>query len=210
MATVGDVLEFRTICRGPNQSNQVNVRHYRVMSIAGSGLTDQQIGDQFGILFASYIKPVLNVQATYQGLFVRRVYPSVGVQTSSIQNAGAGTRAGAPNPNMVCGITTLRASSAPPRRRGRVYWPVCSQADVLTTGDPSGTYQTALANATLALYATDSTLTVGANNVVIRPVIFHRAQPQANYDITSYLTRTYFATQRRRSTVHGGDRSLLG
>lgn len=209
MANLSDVLEFRTVVRGPNLSNQINVRHYRLNGIGGSGLTDQQIADQYSTAFAAQIKGMINTSSTYVGLFYRTVSPLVGVQLSSTTGAGVGTRGVTPAVNQVAGILTFRAATAPPRIRGRFYCPAGIQSDAGATGDPSATYITALQAFGNALYAADLTLTVGANNVSLRPVIFHRKAPAANYQITTVLARTYFATQRRRSSVHGSDRSLF-
>lgn len=209
MPAVGDVWEFRYVTRTVLGANQINVRHGLISATVNGGTTDQELVNGMSQRYATNIVGLIPTDANYQGCLGRRVSPTVGPILSSTTGAAQGTLVGDDMPGQVCGIITLRAETAPPRRRGRVYVPSTIETNNGATGLPTGAHVTALQGWANTMWLTDAVITVGAANETVRNVLFHRVVPQANYLITSAVARTYWATQRRRSQVRGGDRLLF-
>ena len=205
---LGDSYEIAYIHRSTDGQNQMCVRTFRWASIAGSGITEQETLDAMSGNWAIAIKPLIPAGTSYVGARMRRYLPSPGAALVSNTGAGAGTRAGLSVPPQLAVVITLRAATAPPRTRGRVYMPSPASGDVQGGGQPVGPYLTAV-QTFAARFVTNQTSTVGVNSNTFVNYIFHRKTPQAEYLVTTATARNYFGTQRRRSIVRGTDRVVI-
>ena len=179
----------------------INALHYRVNAVVGASLTEQQVVDLLFTRFSTGYPPLVSSAAFYAGMTVQKIRPlPVGAAQFSSAAPVAGTVAGDLMPRQVSGIITKRSVLAGRANRGRMYVAYPSESDNGTGGAPSAGYITRLA--TLAGQAfVNFTLTSGANSVDLVPVVYHRILGTSN-DVTTSLSRNYWATQRRRNNFY--------
>jgi len=197
---VGDILKVRAVCATLNTAQiAVNVRHYRVSGIAGTGVTQQAITDAINTAWAPLYKPLLAANAQYRGIGVQKIFPvPPTAETINASLNGVGTAAGDMLPTQTCGLLQLRTTFAGPYYRGRVYLPFPAEGDSDANGAPTAGYVVnalALATQMKLTFA----VTVGANQNTMIPIIWHRAT-LAYSDITVINGIFRWATQRRRGT----------
>lgn len=200
MAQVGDIYEVRFFCEDSGQRQaSVNVRHYRIVSVAGSGVTNQVMADFLSSNLNGEYKAVLSASAQYRGCGVRRIKPlPAETETFSSTGQGAGVGNGNSLPTQTCGIITLRTSLGGPRYRGRAYIPFPSEGDNNLNGLPEATYITGL-NALGAKLVAGFTPGSGGNTVDMLPVIYSRKYGTSQ-DVISYVSRSKWGTQRSRGS----------
>lgn len=201
---LNDVMEFASVVYNANQ-NAINVSHWKVTNVGGTGLSLQQAADGLSTLWAAQMKPCVPNGGTYKGAKARVVFPTPTAVLISTNGAGAGTLgAGDQLPPQVASVITLRASTAPPRTRGRLYMPAPTEAENSGTGVPTAAYITACAGIRTIMQVAQ-VITVGANSLTLTPVLYHRKPPQATYAIDSVVSRSFWGTQRRRSGINRND-----
>lgn len=193
---VGDILQVRIETTVGVQSSE-NIRHYRVSSVTAPEATHLQIAVALNTIINPLYKAILSSSATYRGVAVRRVSPlPLTSEAMDAFGSGTGSVTGDLLPKQTCGVITLRTALAGRRYRGRFYAAFPGEIDNTAASVPGATYLTNLAALAAALIA-QRTVTNGAGNSVLDPVIFHRRVP--GYDnITSQVTRAIWGTQRRR------------
>lgn len=200
---VNDVYEVTTVCYGQGQ-NQLNVTHYRLSSITGIEPTMAQKAAKMGAVWSAVLKAMMANTVTYKGLKFSRVEPTPTAAIIDLSGAGVGAIAGDDLPPQISGLVSLRASSAPPRVRGRFYCPQTTEVHNDTLGVPTVPYQGLMSTVGTTLTST-STVTPGPNQCTLVPVIYRRAPFHTWYDIDQAIVRLQWATQRRRSAINRGD-----
>jgi hypothetical protein len=201
---VNDIVEMASVCYGSNQ-NALNVMHLKVTAITGTGLTLQQLCTLFEAAWGPVIKPALPNAWSFHGIKCRSVFPIPTAVVTSAAVAGAGTLgAGDLLPPQTAAVITIRASTAPPRTRGRLYLPPATEAENFSTGVPTAAYATIVGGITTYLTAAH-TYTAGGDSATCSFVIYHRKVPQTAYPVTSASMRGFWGTQRRRSAINRND-----
>jgi len=203
----GDYVEVVTFVRTPEGQNQTNRTHWRVVSRVGTWSIPRTI-DEMSQAWSNLLTPIIPATHTYFGGLMRRIN---GVKTQMIPSVigqSVGDLAGDPLPSQVTAVISKRASSAPPRARGRFYCPSPTEGENNTTGDPSAAYLTLLEDVGDFL-TFDLTLTDGAEEIVLEPVIARFSPPGTFFDawrVDQYIVRSRWGTQRRRSEINRPDR----
>lgn len=204
---VGDVFEFASVCYTGSQ-NQINVFHMRVLSLVGAQLPFQTIADQISGSWGSVITTAISNLTTYKGIKFRQVSAPKTAVIITTNGQANGTLTGDRLPLQVSGLVSLRAASAPPRTRGRIYVPSPVEGQNDANGNPTAGYQTILASIGSYLIA-DHNIVVGAQTTVLRPVLFRDGTPSFFFDLTTSIVRANWATQRRRSGINRNDTSAI-
>lgn len=199
---VNDIFEATLICSTPFQYS-ANVIHYKCTATAGTGATDQDVTTGLSTSFAAVYKPVLSVNARFEGVRGQIIKPTRRPVVTSTSGAGVGTLPGDLIPSQVAAVLSKRTNVASKSTRGRIYVAFPDEDANEINGTPSAAYLGLLAAvANLA----DDTLTIGAgvNTVTMQPVVYSRklgtAQP-----IVVVTVNPRWATQRRRSHQYGED-----
>jgi hypothetical protein len=144
MASVGDIYEIRICCTWGVQT-AINVRHYRVQSIRGTGPLDTEVAANIDALVAPAYKSLLTTQTTYRGVSAQKVWPlPPQLPAFTLANLGAGNVTGEALPGQLAGLIRLKTDFAGPRYRGRLYFPFPSELASETTGIPTAAYVTGL------------------------------------------------------------------
>lgn len=197
MATpaVDDIWQLRVGCYSPVQAG-INVVNYKILSIAGGGLSDVQLATSLDALLESSYKAAMSVSATYYGVSLQRISPLPKTAAVIIDaNEGAGTVAGDILPLQVSGLFSFQTLLAGPKYRGRIYIPFPGEASNDTDGTPTGAYRTLVAAIAADLFQVSHTS--GGQTTNINPVIWHRATGTST-ECVGGLVRAKWATQRRR------------
>lgn len=200
MPSVNDILEVRIFCdRTLSGQAAVNVRHYRVTQVQGSGATNLVIAQFLDTAFHSKYKPLLCDSARYKGVGVRRIFPlPAETETLTGGNMGSGTATGQALPEQTCGVITLRTDLGGPRYRGRVYIPFPAEDSNDSDAKPTTAYYD---NLTLLgdVLAAGMSPGSGGNTVDMVPVIWSRKYGTWR-DVTGRQSRFKWGTQRSRGT----------
>lgn len=205
---LNDVMEFASVVYNVNQ-NAINVSHWKATAIGGAGLTLQQVADGLSTLWAVQMKPCVPNGGLYKGAKCRLVMPVPTAVVVTTNGNGAGTLgAGDQIPSQCASVITLRASTAPPKTRGRIYMPAPTEAENSALGVPTAAYITAQAGIRTMMLV-NQVITVGADSVTLRACLWHRKPPVAVYLIDSAVTRNFWGTQRRRSGINRTDVSAI-
>lgn len=199
---VGDILEVRFAERSQDNQNAFQVRHYRVASITGTEPSNAQYAAALSPLFASAWKPTASNRWVYWGCKCRRRLPNPTADSISYVGSGAGTLTAAIGlPPQLCGLISLRASTAPPKTRGRAYFPPGESSSLTTPPIQWSTAQVNLYNVVGAFLIAQQVITpIGGVSSTIVPVVFS-PKHLAGYDTTQAITVVPVATQRRRSNT---------
>jgi len=202
---VNDIIQIAYYCRTNDGQIQTNVRTYRVSALAGTGADMLSIAGALDDNLVDELLAILPTVHEYIGSVTRRIglNPTQGFVYET--NAAAGLAAGDPLPSQVAGLIKVRASEGPPRVRGRFYVP----SSVESMNDSSGR-----PNAAWDLLAVDIgnklTATVvaggGGNTATLVPILYNRAE-NTYAAVDGFTTRTFWATQKRRSELNRGDGS---
>lgn len=195
---LGDVVRLRVASYTANQQG-INVIHYRVSTSNGSGQTDLQVATAIDSNLESRYKAVLSVAARYRGVSVQKIRPlPVAFPQVVVANDGVGTVAGDMLATQVSGIVTSITNLAGPKYRGRVYIPFPGEGSSDANGIPTNAYVGNIDDIGDELFSPLS-IGVAPNDIVLQPVIFHRATNTFT-DITGWVSRQKWATQRRRGS----------
>lgn len=203
-----DILELKTGCRLEAQ-NGLNVLHYIVTDVVGVSITDAALLDLILNVVAPKFKAYMPATATFSGASLQVIDPPpMAGLTTSVIGAGPGTQVADALPPVASMLFTKRTALAGRAFRGRMYLPFWSEASSDANGDPlvaALALGKAIADVLLAPTLWDD----GANGVYLTPVIWHRTT-KSYTEVTTYLARTKWATQRRRSQINRGDAPFPG
>jgi len=193
---VGDILELVIHTKAQDQAG-INVRHYRVASVAAGGVALGPIVEHFESWFASAYKPLMSLAAAWEGSLISKVWPLPRSAASySIDAQGPGAVVGDLMSTQTCGIITLYTNRAGRSGRGRAFIPFPSETDNGPDGNPTAAYTNNLI--TLASVLTgDVTVTLAGATTILNPVIWKRGTDQHNV-ISTRFAQGVWATQRRR------------
>jgi len=197
MVAVHDKYEVKAYCRKGDQAG-INVRHFEVVAVTSSGLTDVEIADDLSSLIASAYKPWMAGNAEYLGCTVQNQttapFPAPSVSTIG---AGIGTRSGDNLPLQVAGQIHLQSANSGRHGRGRVYVPFGSEV-FNESGAIVSTVGVVVLDAIGALWKGPLVLSRILRNTALGGCIKNRVS-----GVFTPITRTVpddrWATQRRRS-----------
>jgi len=199
VAVVGTLLQTSFYCTFAGQA-AINVRGWRVSAVGGAGLTFGQINGLFTAIFPALYKPLLANVATYAGLGIRGYKGQpLGLAAPAYDNgnAGVGTGGALMMPSGACGLIHLGTNTAGRIGRGRTYVPFPSASAATATENPTAGYVTALAALGTQL-VTSQVLVSGGDSLTLVPCIVQKVTLN-HIDITSFVAKSAWATQRRRS-----------
>ncbi len=134
--TVGDVHRAVFVCSLGNQFSQ-NVRHFQVTSIVNGPATDVAITSALSTRAAGGYRPLLSVQARYEGVKTQRIIPTQENPVVSTTDAGQGQEAGDALPPQIAGLIRYTSNTFGRRGRGRMYIPFMAEGYNDPFGHPS-------------------------------------------------------------------------
>jgi len=206
---ISDTVRIVVYCRDENQE-ALNVSYGLITSITAGPISYQLAADTLSQYFADAYKPVLSVNARYQGLSLQRLLPLPQTDPfNSTVGAGVGTVTGDTLPSQTSGVISLRTGLAGRSFRGRKYIPFPGEASNDATGFPTAAYKANL--------ATLAGLYTGINGFIVdTPTAFNLEATifslvnGAFYPVESNVIRSQWGTQRRRSQINKGDSPFAG
>lgn len=196
MANPAEIYAARIVCVLSPQIG-VNVLHAICTAKAGTGATDAQIAASIDTLVAANYKALIQNNATYRGVGARRIFPTLGLESTSVASTGVGTAGANGLPLQVSGLLHIATLNATRKGRGRIYIPFPSTAAAAANGTMAAAY-TVLLNALGATLSAGFSSGGGGNTNTFNWCLWHRASN--TYDAWSANAQgtTKFATQRRR------------
>jgi hypothetical protein len=197
---LNDIIRAEIISFNNKSQEGENVLHYRVSVIGVSPATTADCAKDISISVQAQIKALLSNLSAFELIRVnvlnRTPTPAPALYAA---DTGNGTAGAAELPGQTCGIITLRTNNAGRGQRGRIYVPFPSATDNDNNGHPTAGYQTRLANYAAAIGIPGGiAVAEGGRSATIVPTLYHRRTHNAD-DITSYIVRSVWASQRRRS-----------
>jgi hypothetical protein len=135
---------------------------------------------------------------------LQAIHPApVAIHVASTTQAGVGTQVTDGLPPQVAMLVTKRSAFAGRAARGRTYLPFLYEGGSGPQGQPTAGL---LAQGTsIAQYLlTNKTMTLSGRETSLAPVIWRRLT-KTYVNVTDFLVRDRFATQRRRSLLNQGD-----
>lgn len=199
----GDVYEL-TFWTQHSEQVCVMKRHWVVEGQLGNGPTQAQIVTAIDDVVAPLMKAVLSASASYIGAMAARVFPIPRLMASKyIVNAGVGLVAGEIMPRQVRGIFTLTTGFAGRAFRGRSYTPFPSEQSNDTNATPTAGFLASLNALATGITQTFVAVGAGGNTADLEPVIAkfvsigNVSVLSDIMDITGYVTRDRWATQRK-------------
>lgn len=199
---VNDIVESRFYCTAGNQVSINRVR-WEVTAVTGTSVTPTTFASLLAGFFPAAFKDMLPTNARYEGLQVQVIIPIRRPEVTNIGSAGAGTRSGDLMSPQTAGLISFKTAIASRRYRGRMYVPFPAEGDNTTGGKPSAGYDANLA--TLASAASTEIIAGGGGNTATMTPVIYSSVALLSQPILSYLTRTSWATQRRRSFLRKAD-----
>lgn len=191
-----DLVEIRLFSK-QDQQTAINVLHYQVNAISAGTPTEQQVCDAFRTYIAGAMASVMNGNAQFRGVGLRKIYPApIGTEFFSKDTTAGGVGADA-LPKQTCGLISWRCNGKGPKYRGRTYIPFPDETSSSAAGAPIAAYVTdakaladKLLNTGALIYSGVNTITLAlqvirAPSVLLNPVVYH---------VVPYK----WATQRRR------------
>lgn len=208
MALLNDVYQLKVFCRnlqaGVPQTVTVNILHYRVANILGSGPTDTQIATAMDAAWGPIMIPALPLLCQYYGITIQKIFPLPIVERQiNAANRGVGTRIlemGAPQ---LTGLITKTTGLAGRKFRGRFYAPFPAEDD-----NVNGAVDVAYIALLGPVAVNQFTVVVAGlppNTANLFPCLFRTGAPPNTTDINGATIRPYFGTQRRRGQASGPD-----
>jgi len=194
--SVGQILRLRIFSRQNDQLG-LNVLHYQVDGITGTGITVAEAATVFSNEFADNYKGLMVETAEYRGVSAQTIYPGAfSEQVYDSTGHGIGTVEGAPLPYQTCGLISWRTGFGGHKYRGRTYVPFPGVADQSTDGTPIADYVTRLADLADDLHGPHTFSGAGGSNT-FRLIISNN--PIGTFTVvTAFLANDRWATQRRR------------
>lgn len=197
---VGDIIQARIRLRATSQL-AMNVLHYRVIAVAGGGLSVSQMAQDIGLQFYAVYKFWMPANADYHSTQVQNLtFPaSVQAQDDLIL---PGIAAGNMVPRQVSGLISLSTNTAGRRERGRIYVGFPSSAYVDANGELTAAGLVILSNIA-SVVGPGLVVTAGAASTNLQLVIRHPDVPGPppivnGSDVTTVRAEEGLATQRRR------------
>lgn len=206
---LGEVYECVFVHRTARQQNCLIVRHYVVSAIVGTQPGRLEIAAGLSTNWGNGIKNIISDQVTYQGIYMRMVYPTVTQQVFRTDADGPGVLVGDMLPSNAPAIVTLRAFQAPPRTRGRMYLPPPTEAESGLDGEPTAAYKALVTTFINGTVLPAVTVVDGADEVDMSPCIFSTKPPHLSYLIEYAAVRNDFGSQARRRSISRPDRSMF-
>lgn len=194
---VNDVYQVRIVSGYGNQVG-MNIRYYVVNNVVGIEFTPADLAVTVDMAIAAAYKALLSTSSFYRGVGAKLIWPTQGIEFSTIASLGAGTVAGDVLPPQTAGLIGLQTLKPGPEGHGRMYIPWPSETDNGATGLPIAGYGTRL-NTLGALMTLNVLKTAGGNTTTWAPCLFRKDTLNATKLITNgYYSRTGWASQRRR------------
>lgn len=206
---VGEVYECVFVHRTARQQNCLIVRHYVVSSIVGTQPGRLEIAAGLSTNWGNGIKNIIADSVTYQGIYMRMVYPTTTQQVFRTDGNGAGLLVGDQLPSNCPAVITLRAFQAPPRTRGRLYLPPPTEAESGLDGEPTAAYKVLVNTFINTQLLPTVTIVDGADEADMSPCIFSTKPPNLSYLIDYAAVRNDFGSQARRRSISRPDRSMF-
>lgn len=196
--SVGDVLVARFVCQLDDQV-AINRRLLRVTADdAVDPPTDTSLAAGLDSLFALAYKDSLVSDATYRGVSLQRIIPlPKTIPAVGSLNAGPGTQVGNPMPPQTAGVYSLRADFAGRTFQGRSYQPFPSDVSNDAEGKPTAAYRAVLSDLGLAFSNPIVINGTVSGSTTLQPTL-DPTGAAPNRDLTSFVTRLVWGTQRRR------------
>lgn len=192
----GEVYELRFVCTH-GQQVALNIKHFFVAAIAPNS-TQLEFAQALSATFGPLYVNLLNQNAKFRGVGVRKVFPAQDYEILSADADTAGAIESDPLPKQICGLIAFRATGITNRRIGRLYVPFPAEAsNDPTEGRPNAAYRTSLE--ALGLPFTENYVWMSAEGentgFFIIPANDNFATITQIYQRTA---RLQWATQRRR------------
>jgi len=193
---VGDLIQVSIECQGPLDGS-LNIRHYRVDSVAGAGPTPAEAALGFFDALRVAYAPLMATTTTFRQVAVQQILPLPRKRIGyANQVPVTGTGGAQLLPKQVCGMVLLETPLSGNANTGKVFVPYPSEDDNDATGVPNAAYDLLLVDLGILM---SGQLTVGpaTGNATCTPVVFHRESLTASA-ITGYSIGSKWHTQRRR------------
>lgn len=200
---VGALFKFTFVGRALDQ-NILNVRHFAVTAATSNNFTTLQVGNMIIDTLAPALLDVLSTDYSLEGYKIQPLYPNLLAEVSSQHGNGPGTSEGQLLPLQTSCLISLRATTAPPGHRGRMYLAGFNeeQFDGDTNQFTSGPLSAVEAFASDLI--SDITLVDGLEEITLRAVLVTGTYAEQAV-IDQAIVRSRPATQRRRSLISGAD-----
>lgn len=206
VVALNDILKVRVVCQAGDQIS-VNVLGYKVTGLVAPGPTCSELAVALDTAFETPYKDLLSQFASYYGVGVSRVSPTVSLESAATGNTAIGNLVENLMPRQVAGIFTKHSAGAGPGGRGRVYVPFPGRDQDDAVGKPVAGYMVLLGVLAATLQLVRVVASGGGGNATISPCILKRANyPASPLWITS-SARIKWATQKRRG-VYGRPNTL--
>jgi hypothetical protein len=193
-----DFVELTIVCIADEQASE-NIVHYHIGPTPPPTATDLDFAAAFDGSIASTVKSMMGSVTSYRGCGARILFgtPTNRMQVS-VANAGPGTSGTGALPRQTAGLIATQTDFVGRSQRGRFY--AAFPAGAFDTGDglPSAGYVTILNTLGALLYQVTS-IAVSGRTANFVPVILHR-KTKTGDQILSYISRTVWATQKRRGS----------
>lgn len=200
------------VCRSGDQIAVLR-RYYRTDNLTGGGTTtDKNAADYLATAFAGVYKAVMWNTAEFVGCSVVRMSGPIPfpIPQVSLNGAGVGTGGATALPKQTAGIISLLSDFRGKKYRGRQYVPFAAEDHNTASGFPTAAYQISLIALGSTLVATQTIPSVPpADTIDFIPIIWDGVSPSAFADITSFIQRDRWGTQRRRGDYGAANKSPL-
>lgn len=200
---VGALFKFTFVGRALDQ-NILNVRYFGVTAATTNSFTVLQVGNMIIDTLAPSLLDVLSVGYSLEGYKIQALYPTLSAEVSSQHGNGEGTSEGQMLPLQTSCLISLRASTAPPGHRGRMYLAGFNEEQF----DGDTNQWTSGPLAAVETFATDLisdiNLVDDMEEITLRAVLVTGTYAEQAV-IDQAIVRSRPATQRRRSLISGPD-----
>jgi len=192
----GEIWSTKIHCYTASQLS-INTIHWKVVATTGTSATDLQLADAVDAAVAAPYKVLLANAATYYGVKAVRYSPKATAIPQYVDaNAGVGVAGANILPTQVCGLARLYTQTIGRVGRGRFYVPF-PDASFVTAEEPNAAYRAAVTNLTTAILGI-TVIGAGGNVASIQWVIAGKKNFGTGYPVTTLISGTKWATQRRR------------
>jgi len=199
IAQNGDIFEMRLITRQSDQT-LINIRHYKVANGPSDDVSVITLFNPVMDGLATVIKEVMESEAELQGYGVKRVIGGDTAEVLSEHGHTFGDLETEPMPMQIAKVFSLRADTAPPGTRGRLYLGGLASSLYDFLAHQFRPESDILFDAVAAALID----TVPSNGCDLVPVVFRR-EIGTGYNLTTAIHRRFAGTQRRRSRISGAD-----
>ncbi len=145
--TNGDVLEIRSYTSNADGQIATTIFHILVTNVLEDEISYQNLADGIASTIGPSWKSCIPPTCSWDGVQVRRIFPTPTPITPSAVAAGAGTVTGDALPGQVSGQVELVTDIPGRGHRGRMYFPFPSETDNDADGNPASTWWGRVSNA---------------------------------------------------------------